>query len=164
MRLPYTVFALLGIVLLADLALTTPSLMEPVATHFDGAGHANGWMSRRGYAIFMAAFGIGLPLLVLGLFRITPAWFPKRVNIPNRSYWLSPERRAETLQFLNWHMAWLGNLMVLFVIAIHHLVLMANASRPPMLPRTPLFFLMGCFLAGMAVWTALLWHRFRRST
>lgn len=51
MRLPYLAFTLLGIVLLADLALTVPALPEPVATHFDGAGNPNGWMSRRGYAV-----------------------------------------------------------------------------------------------------------------
>lgn len=162
MRLPYIMFVLLVIVLLVDLGLTTPSLAEPVATHFDGAGHPNGWMTRKGYTIFMAAFGIGLPLLIMSLLRVVPAWFPKRVNIPNRSYWLAPERQAETMQFLNWHMAWLANLMVFFAIAIHHLVLMANGAQPVMLPHAPLFFVIGCFLAGMAVWTALLWYRFRR--
>lgn len=164
MRLPYIVFLLLGIVLLVDLGLTTLSLAEPVATHFDGAGHPNGWMTRSTYAIFMAAFGIGLPLLIMGLLRVVPIRSSKRIKIPNRSYWLAPERRAETLQFLNWHMAWLANLMVFFVIAIHHLVLLANAARPVMLPHAPLFFVIGCFLAGMAVWMALLYYRFRRQS
>jgi len=164
MRLPYLVFALLGIVLLIDLALTVPSLSEPVATHFDGAGHPNGWMSRRGYAIFMAAFGIGLPALILALVRLAPRWFPNRLSIPNRSFWLAAERREETLQFLKWHMAWLADLMVFFVIAIHRLIVMADAARPPALPHTPFFFVMGCFLAGMAVWMALLWLRFRRTS
>ena len=164
MRIPYMVFALLGSVLLADLGLTGPSLAEPVATHFDGAGIPNGWMTRKAYVIFMVSFGIGLPLLVVALPRFFPAWFPKHTKIPNRAYWLAPERQAETLQFLNWHMAWLGNLMVLFVIAIHHLVIIANASRPPRLPQAPLFFVIGCFLAGTTVWTVLLWYRFRRQT
>ena len=162
MRLPYLVFAALGVVLLADLGLTVPSLAEPVATHFDGAGIPNGWMTREAYVIFMAGFGIGLPLLVVGVPRLLPRWFPKRTKIPNRAYWLAPERRAETQQFLNWHMAWLGNLMVLFAFAIHHLVVMANASRPPRLPHAPLFFIIGCFLAGITVWTVLMWYRFRR--
>lgn len=163
MRLPYLAFTLLGIVLLVDLALTLPSLSEPVATHFDGAGNPNGWMSRSGYAVFMVALGIVLPALIVALIRVAPRWFPHRLSIPNRSFWLAPERREETLQFLKWHMAWLATLMVFFVIAIHHLILMANAARPPGLPHTPFFFVVGCFLAGLAVWMVLLWLRFRRS-
>lgn len=160
-RLPFYVFALLGGVLLADLALTVPSLAEPIATHFDGAGRPNGWITRGGYAIFMASFGIGLPLLILGLLPLFSRRYPKRVNIPNRSFWLAPERREETLLFLRWHIGWLAALLVFFVLAVHHLVLMANASRPPALPHTPFLFMMGCFLAGIAVWTALLYRRFR---
>ena len=65
MRLPYLAFTVLGIVLLADLVLTVPSLSEPVATHFNGAGSPNGWMSRRGYAILMAALGIVMGALII---------------------------------------------------------------------------------------------------
>lgn len=161
-RLPFYAFTLLGVILLVDLALTVPSLADPVATHFDGAGRPNGWMTRTGYGIFMAAFGIGLPLLISGLIPVISRWFPARINIPNRTYWLAPERRADTLLFLGWHLGWLATLMVLFVLAIHHLILMANASRPPVLPHAPFLFMLGCFLAGMAVWTVLLWRRFRK--
>ncbi len=162
-RLPYLAFTLLGMLLLIDLALTVPSLSEPVATHFDGAGHPNGWMSRSGYALFMAALGIGLPALIVALVRVVSGRFPNRLSIPNRSFWLGAERREETLQFLNWHIGWLATLLVFFVIAIHHLIIMADAARPKALPHTPFFFVMGCFLAGMAMWIVLLWLRFRRT-
>ena len=163
MRLPYLAFTVLGIVLLADLVLTVPSLSEPVATHFNGAGSPNGWMSRRGYAILMAALGIGLPALIAALVFVASRRVPKRLSIPNRSFWLSAGRREETLQFLNWHTGWLATLMAFFVIAIHHLIIMANAARPPALPHAPFFFVIGCFLAGMAAWMVLLWLRFRRT-
>ena len=162
-RLPYAAFLLLALVLVIDLALTAPSLAEPIATHFDGMGNPNGWMSRNGYAAFMTVLGIGLPLLVMGMVRVAPAWFPRRLNIPNRSYWLAPDRREETIQFLNTHMAWLATWMVSFVIAIHHLVLMANASQPARLPHAAFFVVMGSFLAVVALWAALLWYRFRRA-
>ena len=161
-RLPFFAFTLLATALVIDLALTVPSLAEPVATHFDAAGRANGWMTRTGYGIFMAAFGICLPLLIWALIPLISRRFPRGINIPAREYWLAPERREETLAFLRWHMGWLATLMVLFFIAIHHLLLLANALRPPALPHTPFFFMLGCFLAGTAVWTILLWRRFRR--
>jgi len=61
-------------------------------------------MTQTGYAIFMVVFGIGLPLLILGLKRLISGWFPTRINIPNKQYWLAPERREETLLFLRWHL------------------------------------------------------------
>lgn len=161
-RLPYLAFVLLAVVLLIDVGLTSPPLAEPVATHFDGAGNPNGWMSRNGYVVFMIAFGIGLPLLIMGLIRVAPVRYPRRLRIPNRSYWLAPERREETLRFLNAHVAWLATLMVLFVIAIHHLLLLANSSLPARLPQTPFLSLLGSFLAGLAVWIGVLWYRFRK--
>jgi uncharacterized membrane protein len=161
-RLPFYAFALLAAVLLVDLALTVPMLSDPVATHFDAAGRANGWMTRTGYAIFMAAFGVGLPLLIWICIPIVSRRFPAAINIPARNYWLAPERREETLLFLRWHLGWLATLMVLFFIAIHHLLLLANALRPPKLPHAPFFFMLGCFLTGTAVWVILLWRRFRR--
>jgi len=161
-RTPRYAFALFALALLLDLALTVPSLAESVATHFDAVGRANGWMTRTGYAVFMAAFGIGLPLLIWFLIPLVSRRFPAGINIPARNYWLAPERREETLAFLRWHMGWLAALMALFFIAIHHLLLLANALRPPALPRTPFFFMLGCFLAGTAMWTVLLWRRFRR--
>jgi uncharacterized membrane protein len=161
-RLPFYAFTLLGVVLLVDLALTVPLLAEPVATHFDGAGKPNGWMTRTGYAIFMVAFGIGLPLVISALIPMISRWLPARINIPNRQYWLAPDRREETLLFLRWHLGWLATLMAFFALGIHHLILMANALRPPALPHTPFLFMLGCFLAGMAVWTGLLWRRFRK--
>lgn len=163
-RLPFYAFTLSALALLVDLALTISSLGEPVATHFDAAGRANGWMTRTGYGIFMAAFGIGLPLLIWALIPLISRRFPRAVNIPARTYWLAPERRDETLVFLKWHLGWLATLMVLFFLAIHHLLLLANALRPPALPRAPFFFMLGCLLAGTAVWVVLLWRRFRRPT
>lgn len=161
-RLPFYALTLVGVVLLVDLALTVPSLTESVATHFDVTGRPNGWMTRTGYAIFMVALGIGLPLLISVLIPILSRWFPTGINIPNRQYWLAPSRREETLVFLKWHLGWLATLVMWFVLAIHHLVLMANTLHPAVLPHAPFFFMLGCFLVGMAVWTVLLWRRFRK--
>ena len=71
-----------------------------VASHFDGAGRPNGWMARDGFVLFQcglvltlgALFGIGGRLL-----KVTPnGW----INLPNKNYWLAPERRAESVAVL----------------------------------------------------------------
>ena len=63
--------------------------------------------------------------------------------------------------FLRWHLGWLATLMVLFFIAIHHLLMLPNAPHPPKL-RAPFFFMLGSLLAETTVWVIPLWRRFRR--
>ena len=46
---------------------TLPALPALVATNFNGAGVPHAWMARRSYTIYLAAIGIGLPLLVVSL-------------------------------------------------------------------------------------------------
>ena len=75
---------------------TASMLPERLATHFGAGGQPNGWMSRSGYTTFISLFGVALPLFVIVicfLCRFLPAW---TVNIPNREYWLSPERHSQT--------------------------------------------------------------------
>ncbi|MBM3358888.1 MAG: DUF1648 domain-containing protein [Betaproteobacteria bacterium] len=161
-RFAISVFALLAAVLIADITATFEALPEPVATHFDGAGRPDDWMSRRGYAMFIFAFGIGLPLAIVGLMRFVAWRFPARLNIPNRRYWLAPERRESTLRFLVSHMWRLACLMVLFAFAIHRLLVAANLARPVELPLVPFLVLLGLFLGGLAAWIAVLVNRFRK--
>jgi uncharacterized membrane protein len=163
-RIVISLFAVLAVVLIADIAATLEALPEPVATHFDGAGRPDDWMSRRGYALFMFAFGIGLPLAIVSVMRFVAWRFPARINIPNRGYWLAPERRERTLQFLISHIWRLACLMALFAFAIHRLLVAANLARPVELPVVPFLALLGLFLCGLAAWITVLLRRFRKAS
>ena len=46
---------------------TLPALPALVATNFNGAGVPHAWMARQSYTIYLAAIGIGLPLLIVSL-------------------------------------------------------------------------------------------------
>ena len=49
-------------------------------------------MGREGYANFMAAISVGVPLLV-ALGGSLARWLPPGlVNLPNRDYWLAPDQ------------------------------------------------------------------------
>ncbi len=145
----------------AFVVATTPALPPHVATHFGAAGLADGWMTRDGYRLFMLAFIVALPLWIVAALGFAPRLWPRRVNIPNRDYWLAEERREETLGFLLGHACRLGMLIEAFIAAMHYLLLAANAASPPRL-STPLFvaMLLG-FLGGLGLWIAALYRRLR---
>jgi hypothetical protein len=132
------------------------------ATHFDAHGRANVSMSRGVYRGYMAFLAVVVPLLVAGL----PVWVARRwpmlLNIPNRDYWLAPERSAETLASLRARTALLAIAMIALIGFVHLLVLRANAGDEPELDQQMLLIGLGSFIAFMIGWIVALYRRFRR--
>jgi serine/threonine-protein kinase len=157
-------FLFVGLILFAAVfvPLTAGALPARVASHFAGSGAANGYMSRSGYVVFMLVFSIGLPL---GLVVFLTALFrhaTSLINLPNRAYWLAPERREETVAFLVNHAAWFGSLLVAFASFVHWLVVAANTAQPPRLSNSTLLAGVAVFLACLLIWAAALLLCFRR--
>src|ERR1700683_5324218 len=66
-----------------------------IAVHFDAAGPATSFMLRGDYRVFMLLFAGGLPALLVGI--MTAAYSRATdLKIPNREYWLSPQRLVGT--------------------------------------------------------------------
>ena len=76
--------------------LSGQQLPETMASHFDATGNANGFMARDTYLNFITLVAVGSPLLIVAVQALVLSQVA-RINIPNRDYWLAPERRAATL-------------------------------------------------------------------
>ena len=158
---PRLLLPLLYCLFLAHLALTARQLPERVASHFNGAGEPNGWMSRTTHLEFMAGLGTGLPLLlvvVAVLVRFLPAGL---INIPNREYWLGPERRRQTGEELFTACLWLACLGAAFLTGLNALLVDANLRHPPSLSGASLATLTGLFLLALGGWIVALLLHFR---
>jgi uncharacterized membrane protein len=144
------------------IALTSDRLPERVASHFGADGLANGFMTRPVYLAFMLGLGVGVPALVSLAMGVSVRHFPRFINIPNREYWLAPERRAATAAYLAAHTAWLAAGLAVFALAVHLLVIRANRLQPPRLDTGFLVALLVALAVALAVWLAVLGRRFRR--
>ncbi|MBL9169959.1 MAG: DUF1648 domain-containing protein [Verrucomicrobiales bacterium] len=140
---------------------SSADLPSRVATHFDIHGNPDGWMSRDGHVRFMLSFGWLFPLIILGIFFAIRFLPPRLVNMPNRDYWLSPERRGPTCDWLFGHGAWLSILGVAFCAGLHALVLLASRSPRGQLSNSMLLALAGAFIAGLIAWIFGMFRRFR---
>jgi len=157
------ILALLYACFLGYWVWSASQLPERVATHFNGSGDPNGWMSRSTNQMFMLVFGLVFPLLVVLLCYLTRFLPSGLVNIPRRDYWLAPQRRKETSDYLVRHSLWFGCLAVCFVIGIQYSIVQANRLSPPHLSTMILLALVGSFLAGTAGWVVVLFRHFRRA-
>jgi hypothetical protein len=129
-HLPWIAFAVLAVCQIGQTAYYLSYLPASVAVHFDPAGRPNGWSSSAGVltiaavetAIMAAIFAVA------GLFRFTPV---RIINVPNKGYWLAPERREAAFAFLRDWLRWVVVLTLAFLSAVHGAALRANLTTPP---------------------------------
>jgi uncharacterized membrane protein len=142
--------------------VTGDSLPPVVASHFAAGGAANGFMPRATYLRFMVTLVVGLPLLIALLASITSLLPVRFINLPNREYWLAPERQADSLAYLRNHSARFGVLLVIFLCYVHWLVVRANLLSPALFPESMFFPGMAVFLVCLVLWLGTLVVHFRR--
>lgn len=142
--------------------LLTGRLLPPaVASHFDFAGHPNSFLSRSSYLTLMVVFSAGLPLAIAAAGRWAASLPDDLLNIPNKAYWLAPERRAASLASLAARVEWLAVALAVFPCYVHWLVVRANTDGTHRLAGVP--FLVGfvAFLVFTTGWVVSLVLRFR---
>ena len=148
-----------GVVQLVSSYLLLP---EKVASHFDGMGRPNGFQSKDGFVALSASMLVTTIVLFGGLgalFRRIPSkWF----NLPNRDYWLAPERRDETMESISGQMEWFGAASLALYLVVIQRVLETNLTSEPRLDSRSLFVILGIYLLFTGVWIARFLWRFRR--
>ncbi|MFN7971439.1 MAG: DUF1648 domain-containing protein [Acidobacteriota bacterium] len=161
MRVPLALIAFLAGLSLLQAAVYVPKLPPRIASHFDGAGRANGWQPREAFATMHLSITLGaslVMLLVAFLIRAMPA---SLMNVPHREYWLAPEREAETKSYLTAWMLWFSVLLLAFLLLVMQLVIDANlAGAVPTLDNAWMWGSLGVFLAFVIAWTVSLFRRF----
>ncbi len=156
-----TLFLILVVCATGFVWVTSRALPEVAASHFGGSGVANGFMPRTYYLLFMLFFAVVLPMIVVFVPTISLNKPNAGIRLPNRAYWLAPERQAETGEYLRQHMARFGSMLVVFLCYIHWLVVQANAAVPPNLPAPWAIGGIVVFVLSALIWTNALFRHFR---
>jgi uncharacterized membrane protein len=160
--LPAIVLANLYVLFLICIFTSPAFLPERFATSFNFSGEAEGWMDRSSYMTFVSVMGtVGVLTFVLVGFlcRYLPG---KWINIPQREYWLAPERRADTLGYVSCQMLWFASILCCLFIAVHISTIRDNRLNPPHMPMGEFMAIIGCFLAGTLIWTLIFLLHFKR--
>jgi uncharacterized membrane protein len=162
MKVQFRIFLVLLFIPLYQSVYYYSDLPETVASHFNSAGHPNGWSSR------MAFFGLylGMMILMAMVFLALPSSLPRfrvsLISLPNKEYWLAPERCEETVLFIRQQMLSLGIATVLFMICTFQLVIEANLQTTKRFPVTPMNILLAAYGLLTVVWLIRFLFRFRK--
>ncbi len=138
-----------------------PHLPERMATHFGPDGQPNGWMPK---ATFVITYGMTLFFVLLScsgtafLFRVVPS---ELINLPNKDYWLAPERKASTLATLEPYMLSMSAATGALMICIAQATFKANLTPDPSLGSGP-WALLAVYLIFTLLWTVSLLRAFQK--
>jgi uncharacterized membrane protein len=139
-----------------------PLLPERMASHFGASGAANGWMTKSQFLLVYAAILLPAFFLEFWLHRRIATTPEKRINLPNKDYWLAPERRAETFAYFENFFAWYGCAFLLLEVFAMALAIRANFQSPPRMPAVPIVTAIAAFLAFNIAWIVAMLRRFSR--
>ena len=149
---------------LANLVLSLISLAilpERFAIHFGSGGVPDGWASSSTNALMM----LGMNTFLFLTFYLSPRIIDKVparwISLPNRDYWLAPERRRRAVEMLSGYLWQFGTALFLFLFLVGLLSLRANLSDPVRLDEAALLIALGIFLGYTVLWMIALVRAFR---
>lgn len=137
-------------------------LPELVASHFGAGGAANGFMPRGQYMGFMLALVLAVPSLIFFAGRLASSVQVRFINLPNKQYWLAPERRAATLMSLGRRGVWAAYGTLATLCAGHWCIVRANVEHPPRLEQGPFIGILSLFLLALLTGMLVVVGRFFR--
>jgi uncharacterized membrane protein len=160
--LPKLIYGLLAAVGLLYFSLCYPQLPDPMASHFNASGAATGWMPKSGFftLILIVTLAAGLPIFLVPR---SMAKLPNdKINLPNKEYWLAPERRIETMQYLGIQMGWFGCALLAILFCGLYNAVAANFRPDHHFDSGSFYVGLGAFLAFIIVWLVRLLSHFAR--
>ncbi|RYD31614.1 MAG: DUF1648 domain-containing protein [Verrucomicrobiaceae bacterium] len=164
MKPPAAAILFLGLaVALASTFLGWQAFPEKMASHFNAAGVADGWMNRTSFVAIMLAVGLSIPAFILTLLYCVRFLRPQVLNLPNPAYWMAPEnyRRASEILFRS-ALVFAGGFL-LWQAAFLQLIVKANQTQPPALDPAKAFLFTAILLVFSLAWVVALIFRFMRT-
>ena len=124
--LPLILLVALCLLSMMQAAYYHPQLPGLVATHFDAAGRASGWMPRAHFFQYQVVFTLGFAAFFGSLAFVTGIFPDAWINLPHKDYWLAPARREQTRRRITRMVLSAGCGALAFFLFLHQRVSQAN--------------------------------------
>jgi uncharacterized membrane protein len=159
-RIPTFLFLLLVLFAVLQCVHLYPQLPDTVASHFDAHGRPNGWQHKSAFFIVIGVVILVCTIPAFIIPRRLPYISPDKINLPNKSYWLAPERREETWRFFRVQMAWWGCALLFVLLYAMFLAINANLPSVDHFNSEGMLYALGAFLLFSVIWMIQLVRHF----
>lgn len=158
--LPKLIFGLIAVCGVIYFSLLYSQLPDTMASHFNASGAATAFMPKSFFFLLIAIVMLATSEPVFLVPKQIAAKPNDKLNLPNKEYWLAPERRAETMQFLGMKMAWFGCALLALLFCGLYNAATANLRPDHTFDSTTFYVELGAFLAFIIVWLIRLTSHF----
>jgi uncharacterized membrane protein len=163
-RIPRALFFAIILVAIAQCVHDFPLLPDRLASHFGASGMPNGWMTKMQFFITYAIVLLPAAFVEFWLHRKVANTPEGKLRLPNKEYWLAPERRAETLAYFQSFFAWYGCAFLFIEVFAMGLAMRANLKDPPALPTGPMVSVLSGFILFNILAIVVMLRRFSLSS
>ncbi len=139
-------------------ALSLGDLPARVPSHFGIDGQPDAWMSRAGLQWLYAGLLLGMLLMFGALGPMIRKLPVEVVNLPNRDYWLAPERREESIRAITRTLYVYGAATQVFMMVVFWESAQASRSGGALSDRV--WIHLGIFGIATLAWVISLFRRF----
>jgi uncharacterized membrane protein len=157
-RIAYTAFLAAAALCIGQALLCAPALPERMASHFGPGGAPNAWMRRGSFIELNLAIVGFLTLAFLAVAFLCGSRDEASIELPAKEYWMAPERRQATVDYLSASFLWFGAATLLLMFDVFRQVFRFNLSLSTALehPRTSL----AVYASFVIAWVAAFYRRF----
>jgi uncharacterized membrane protein len=141
-----------------------PILTNRMAVHFNAFGMADGWGTKDHFFLTMETVFVLLVVLFGALPLLLQRMPVSLINMPNKDYWLAPERKDQTMDWLIDQLLFVGAMALLLMDGFLYLCFHANFSENPIMQPEWLWGMIIIFFSVNIVWILYLIRCFRRPT
>ena len=144
------VFVILCAACVAHALYYYPLLPEKVATHFGPSGRPDAWGGKmQFFIVYLVTVGV-MAAIFLGLGLFLTKFPDDAFTLPNKDYWLAPERRRETLAYIFSCSLWLGSLTIVLLFDLAHQSFQVHLGKATRLDH--FWISMGIYLTIVTMW------------
>jgi hypothetical protein len=133
-------------------------LPDRIATHFGISGTPDAWGTKTAFFLWYAVTTVFLASVLLWTPRMLSKIPTALINLPNKDYWLAPERKDETIAYIGRGMLLFGSGTLLFLLDIIHQSFQVSMGQASSLNHVWVTF--AIYLAFCVFWTVALFRRF----
>jgi len=145
-RLPRMLYVFLVLACLLMMGYYYPQMPQRMASHFAADGSPNGWMPRDSFFLLTCLICASSALVTFFAPWQIASKSDVRINLPNKGYWLAPQRRDATMRYIASTMAWFGCALLFVLISGSFLALRANLTLGQRFNSDAMLLVLGGFL------------------
>jgi len=157
-RLPTSIFFALALFGAVQYVYYAPRLPEILGSHFGITGAVNGWQTKTAFFSIELVIILVATVVSFGVPRLIEAMPVSLINLPHKEFWLSPDKREDTLSYVRVWSAWFGCGLLAFLLFVMELAFRANLHTPPRFNNSafvPALLAFAIFDAAALIWLIL---------